>query len=174
MRTLIYCFILTYVSLLNWEVFNSVEGNFSILAPANLEENIQVIPSDLGQIEYVTYSCHFKDPSFSNFAYVISYATYPDGMIPADSVHILDDFLNNSMEASAESLKGQIVYVESASQQSVNGLIGRIEYDEGQAVMKTKVFFKDNRYYSLQVFSAAAKSLNNDIDKFLESFKFLD
>lgn len=174
MKTLIYCFILTFLAQLNWDLFTSKEGNFSILSPAKLEENKQLIPSELGKIEYYTFSCHFEDPKESNFAYVVSYSDYPKDMIPQDSVKILEEFLASSMEAAAESLNGQIVYSQPETQQSINGLIGRIEYADGAAVMRTKMFFHNDRFYSLQVFSTAANSLNKESEKFLGSFRFLE
>jgi len=144
------------------------------LSPAKLEANKQLIPSELGKIEYFTFSCHFEDPKEKNFAYVVSYSDYPEGMIPKDSINIRDEFLASSMEAAAESLKGQLVYAEPETQQEIHGLRGRIEYAEGAAVMRTKMFFHNDRFYSVQVFSTAANSLNKDSEKFLGSFRFLE
>ena len=174
MKTLIYCFILTVVTQFNWELFTSMEGNFSILSPAKLEEKKQLIPSELGKIEYYTYSCHFEDPKEKNFAYVVSYSDYPKGMIPLDSINIREEFLASSMEAAAENLKGEIVYAQPEIQQDINGLRGRIEYSNGAAVMRTKMFFHQDRFYSIQVFSTSANSLNKDSEKFLGSFRFLE
>ena len=173
MKALLYCFIL-FSFAHTWELFTSEAGNFSVLTPTKLEANRQDIPSDLGRIEYYTFSCHSDDANDSNFAYVVSFAIYPEDMIHEDSAQIKEEFLLSSMEAAAENLKGEVVYSNPEVQQGVDGLLGRIEYNEGSAVMKTKMFFVNDRFYTLQVFTTKENSLNKDIDKFFGSFRFLD
>lgn len=167
---------LLYIGLFvnSWNIFSSEEGKFSILAPANLEEKMQVIHTELGEIEYYTFHCDFgQDSTASNYAYAISYCDYPVEMIPKDSIQIQEEFFHNSIQAASENLVGELIYSQAISKNGKPGRIARISFADGAAIMKTSVFLADNRFYSIQVFMTQENSLNKEADRFLNSFVFL-
>lgn len=157
-----------------WQVFTSEQGRFSILAPSSFQESQKTIHTELGEISYNTFYCSFEqDSTVSNFAYAISYCDYPEESIPKDSLDLRQMFFQNSIESAGENLGAQIIYKENIKHKGQDGMMARLEYAEGQAVMKTKVFLVGNRFYSLQVFMIKNNSLNKDADRFLESIIFL-
>ncbi|MBK7525186.1 MAG: hypothetical protein IPI53_13840 [Saprospiraceae bacterium] len=49
----------------------------------------------------------------------------------------------------------------------------KINYNDGHAVVKGKMYIINDRFYSIQAFSSFQKSTDQSIDRFLDSFKIL-
>ncbi|MDG2420050.1 MAG: hypothetical protein P8M17_13725 [Saprospiraceae bacterium] len=53
------------------------------------------------------------------------------------------------------------------------GRLWRVDYNDGNGLIKTRSFLVKNRFYSIQVISLKDKGMNLRIDKFLDSFSLL-
>jgi hypothetical protein len=53
------------------------------------------------------------------------------------------------------------------------GYFWRVDYLDGKAVIKSKAWLVDNRFYELKTISWKEKNINPSSDKFFESFKLL-
>ena len=47
----------------------------------------------------------------------------------------------------------------------------RVSYNKNKAVAKSRMILAGDRFYALQVYTISEKSLNQDMDKFLNSFE---
>lgn len=156
-----------------WEVFQSYEGKFSILAPGEFVKKENPIKTDIGELKYVTYLLQDANKEADNLVYMISYCDYPNYTVHSDSTEFADEFFQTTIETAVESVKGTLSYSSKISLEDYPGRLWRVEYNEGQALIKTKAYLIENRYYSIQVITLKEKGFNLQIDKFLDSFSLL-
>jgi hypothetical protein len=154
-----------------WQVFKSYDGKFSVEIPcATMEEKVQQIPTPMGELEYHTFVCAPPELDAENKVFLISYVDYPSAILHPDSLDLKRQLLATSIESSVESLKGTLLYQDEITYKGEQGFFWRIDYNKGNAVMKTKAFIVKNRMYLIQVATEKARSRNLEADKYLNSF----
>ena len=89
-----------------------------------------------------------------------------------------EDFIKNifdeSIDQSLTSLGGKLLYsTDITLQERFDGRVNRISYNDGESIVKSKMYLVENRFYFLQVYTTKDNSLNLDMDDFLDSFKVL-
>lgn len=156
-----------------WEVFQSMDGHFKILTPGEMVKKENPIETQIGTLNYITFIHQPTEKDADNLVYMVSYCDYPKYSIHSDSTELLQEFFDTTVETAVESVKGELSYASEISMEDYPGRLWRVEYNEGKALIKTKSFLVNNRYYSVQVISLKDKSLNLGIDKFLDSFSLL-
>lgn len=152
-----------------WVQFKVEDGlNFSVEAPGPMEESSKRIKTAVGELEVVTFSYQGteEDP---NYLYLINMVQYPEGMFPKDSLDLKNEFLDNSIVSSVDRVQGELIY--STSIESGKGKLFRIKYNDGNAIVKGKSYLIKDVFVNLQVFTIQNKSLNDEMDYFLDSFK---
>ncbi|MFT6334376.1 MAG: hypothetical protein ACJATI_001114 [Halioglobus sp.] len=145
--------------------------SFEVQVPAEMAVKTKDITTDLGVMTTTTYA-HEGMEDDMNFLYVINVVEYPSGTFPMDSLDLKNVFLEQSIENMAEGIDGELVYKSEISEGG-NGIgrLFRLKYDEGYGVIKGKVFIKDDVFITLQVYTIKEKSLNDEMDLFLDSFR---
>lgn len=156
-----------------WQRYHAPDGSFRIDLPGAFVHNLESHITDLGDFEVNSFIYKAKDDDL-NFLYLVNYFDYPENTFPQDSFAYINELLSQSVEQSAEDLNGKLIYSADIEQNYFPAKISRIEYAEQQAVVKSKMVLASNRFYSVQVYSTIEKSLNDDIDRFLDSFEILD
>lgn len=156
-----------------WKVFKSYEGRFRLVVPGEMIEKIDSIETRIGVLAYHTYFFQPEDEHADNLLYMLSYCDYPEYSVHSDSTDLLDDFFDTTIETAVESVNGELLYSDVIQFKHYPGRIWRIDYLDGKAVIKTKVFLIGRRYYSLQTIMHIGRSLNLSSDKFLDSFRLL-
>ncbi|MEM9849774.1 MAG: hypothetical protein AAF847_17925 [Bacteroidota bacterium] len=156
----------------DWVLYEAKDESFSILAPDELQEKIDTFQTDLGELHYHTLY-HQSTEATGNQVYMLSYCDYPAGTIHSDSTDILQDFFEETIETATFSINGELMYQADESVFNYPGKYWRIDYRKGTAVIKTKAFVVDNRYYAIQVVATKARHINPDSDKFMNSFRLL-
>lgn len=156
-----------------WQMYKDSSANFSILFPkGKIMERTDTVNAPVGELRYNTYL--FNNESEKGISvFMLSMVDYPPESIHHDSTDLLTAFFQNTVEAAAESVFGEIVYQESATVRGYPGMIWRIHYNEGEAVIQTRAFVVNNTYYSLQIVAARAYGLSPEAEKFFDSFRFL-
>ena len=150
-----------------WKIFHSEEGGFSILTPGLMEEKSATVNTEIGEFDVHTLFLNPKD-TLGNYLYLINYYDLPEGMVPDDSTALVNDFLTNTMDQSVTDVNGSLLYNTPVEIGIHTGLMWRASSDSG--TIKCRAYIINNRFYMLQVFSYPRKSLNKEIDRFLESF----
>lgn len=169
----IYCLILFTSSLSLFsqnDFFLNEEAGFRIHAPGEFEEKFQQIETDIGMMDVSTYYHQPVEKDPKNFLYIINYIEYPKGALHHDSLLIVEDLFAKSFEEFNFSVDGKVIYQTPFLDESPPSAIFRVEYDEGYKVVKAKMLVHENKFYFIQVFTTKPHSLNNGIDKFLDSF----
>ncbi len=168
--------LLTFVNFFiqdQWEERVDLNGRFKIFSPGILDEKIDTIKTELGPLVYHTFFYQTNEKETDKQIFMVSYCDYPKGIIFADSIGLTDDFFQNSMDVAAESVEGEVRYSSDIQLDSYPGKLWRIDYLNGDAVIKTKAYLVDNRYYAVQTISFYDKNINSSTDRFFDSFRLL-
>ena len=158
----------------SWENFTSVDGLFKVRTPGEMQHKADTISTKIGKLVYHTY---FYQEALAegadNFIYMVSYVDYPSTAVHSDSTDLIPEFFEATMDQATFSIAGDIIYDNSISVDGYPGHIWRINYNNGQGVIKTKALLANNRYYSIQAVTIKDLALNSTLDRFLDSFQLL-
>ena len=168
-----FTILLISASIGDWKEFKSFDGGFRVIVPGEMIEKVKTIETAIGLLEYHTFIYQEEDSEADNVLYMVSYCDYPDHSIHSDSTELLNDFFKNTIESSVQSIDGELAYNTSVNLYEYPGRLWRINYNGGKAIIKTKAFLVNQRYYSIQGVTFRTKSLNPSMDRFLDSFKLL-
>ncbi len=158
----------------DWKIFNTYEGQFRIEVPGGeMEKKEKVIHTEIGEITYVTYVHQTPLKESENALYIVSYCDYPANSMHSDSLELLEDFFNNTIEKASDSVYGEVRYEDDIRYIDYPGKLFRIDYRQGTATLKSKIFIVKNRFYNIQIATTTGKSLNDAADHFLDSFYLL-
>lgn len=158
----------------SWREYNSYDGRFSILSPGEMKQKVDSIQTPIGTLAYHTYFFQTEQKDADNVLYMLSYCDYPAGAIHSDSTELLKEFFDATIESAVDAVKGELRYERNAKYKDYPGKIWRIDYLDGNALIKTKAFVINSRYYTLQTITTKNRSLNLSSDKFLDSFKLIE
>lgn len=142
--------------------------SFSVDVPGQMESTSKNIKTTVGELNAITYAYQGAAED-ANYLYLINLVQYPEGTFPADSIDLIEEYLQNAALTSAEKVNGDLVYATELDE-NLSKLF-RIKYNDGDAVIKGKSYIRDDVFINLQVFTVKSKSLNNEMDYFLDSFK---
>lgn len=157
-----------------WEEYISLSGKFKILTPSSLVEQVDTIQTEVGDLAYHTFFHQTSSKEETdNTIFMVSYCDYPEGIIFADSSGLVDTFFEETMQAAAESVDGEILYSTDIQKDDNPGKQWRIDYLDGEAIIRTKAFLVKNRYYSIQTISNKKQKSWGDNNQFFDSFELL-
>jgi len=151
----------------DWGKLTSDDHKFSIMVPPAIEwvKNSNPIETELGKLDLVIYKS--KDKDEINNRYLLSYIDY-------DPEILLDDAIKDSMILeSAFNLPGELIYQNSSSNDGIKNMLLRKKITAQDTYLKAKLFFVENRFYMLIVYSETTSASNKRIDKFLNSFRLI-
>jgi len=157
-----------------WEEFVSIDGKFRIMMPGTVTKKVNEIDTPIGKLSYHTVLHQPVDEKSDNLVYMVSYCEYPLNAIHSDSIYMVKDFFETTVNTAVESVDGVLQYSSEINLRDYPGRIWKLSYNEGKALIKTKAFLIKNRYYSIQTITLQEKSLNISTDRFLDSFELID
>lgn len=157
-----------------WEETVSYAGRFQVKTPGFMVEKTDTIKTKLGALTYHTFFYQSPDKKADNLFYMVSYVDYPEGSMHMDSVDLLGEFFEASAEEAAFSITGDLVYSQPQDWNGYPGQAWRVDYLKGAAIIKTRAFLVENRYYNIQTIMLRENSLNPSSKKFFDSFYLLD
>jgi len=153
-----------------WKEFSTAVGGFSILMPGTPQEQKQSLDSEIGPIDYYTFSSEDRAS-----AYVVGYADYPADLIrQADP----DAMLDGARDGAVSNVKGKLVNEREMSLRDYPGKELEIEAPIGgvsqNGTIITRLYLVDQRLYQLITVTPQGRDSSEDVQKFLDSFKLLD
>ncbi len=155
-----------------WSVFKSHEGQFSILSPGDISQDVKTIETDIGTIDYFSFYHATNEEEEFRSVYSVSYCEYPTNTIHSDSTDMLLEFFAATIEQSIPH-GGKLVYEAPEQMEGYPGRLWRTS-SPNLKIVKSKAFLVENRFYLIQVFSTNKKANRRDGDKFLKSFRLLN
>ena len=148
--------------------FRSKTGNFSVKAPALLEEQPQTVDMSSGKTEAHTYLAESD-----GILYVAAYSVFRDEIINQGKP---EEFLNNARDSILASLNGKLVLETRKSLGDYPGreLVVDIKMVDGtNGVMKARIYLVKNRLYQLMVMADTEQASAGTITQFLDSFRLI-
>lgn len=180
MKKIFYILIISLISFLSstaqetWMSFRPIENDFQVLFPDLPETKEKDLHTDeLGILKTVSYNVK-SDKKATNFLYSINLVIYPDDTFIDDSIDYNNMVLKNTVEELSRMLKCPIVYASEENLGSKQAISYRLMDELSGQVVKGLVVRKEDTIYTLSVFTLKDKSLNEDIDKFIKSFAFIE
>ena len=156
----------------NWREFKTYGGKFRVLVPTGeMTEKVTKIKTALGQIDYHTFMHRSEEKNPDCVFYVVNYCDYPKGTFPADSTELINDFMTETVNESVRVTGGNLTYQSDIQILTHKGKIWRVQYNGDRALIKSKCFLVDDRFYLIQTMMLKDKSMNPSADKFLDSFQ---
>lgn len=168
-----------------WEEITSIDGNFRMMMPGQVELKSDTFLTDIGRLNYhVFYHEHFvkegsprevteEDPE-KTLLFMLSIYEYPTYTIHSDSLELLDSYFEATIEGATQGVNGTLIYVNDIQKGNYPGKIWRINYNNGKGVIRTKAFLIKKRLYLLSVVSDKAFSANAANDRFFDSFEIFN
>jgi hypothetical protein len=172
MKFIILISSLAFFWLAQWHEFSSLEGRFKVLAPGKMVEKVDTSETAIGKLAYHVFFYQPAEEDADNLFYAVHYCQYPEGMLSADTTGLIEDFFESTMESAAESVGGEVMYSNDIQLDNIHpGKLWRIDFNGGKAVVKSKAYVVNDRFYMVQTVSKQEKNINLDAEKFLDSFK---
>lgn len=127
----------------------------------------------MGSIEYHTVLHHSEEEKGVS-VYKMSYCDYPEETIHHDSSDLLQEFFAATVESSVESVDGELAYESSRQILGFPGMVWRINYNKGHAVLHSRACVVNNRYYLIQSAAPRAYALSPEMETFFNSLRWID
>ncbi len=157
---------------IEWKKFSPRSQPFEVSVPGEMKNGEKKVLTEVGDLHPITW-IYKGGKEDANFIYSVSYVDYPEGTFHKDSTDLVDEFFQVSIESNIKSLGGTLVYKSESPYGQYQGIIYRASYNENGAVIKSRMILVKDRFYALQVYTLSEKSLNPEMDKFLNSFRLV-
>lgn len=156
-----------------WILFVDPEGRFEVRMPEGIDESSRIIATPIGDLKYISLS---SKETFENevVQYNLSFCDYPAGTFHPDSTELSRLFLDETISASVESVKGSLIYKDEARTRKETGAIWKVTSEQHNVHLKNMALLHGDRFYNLQVIIPPEKTLDNNADEFFNSFKLID
>lgn len=154
----------------DWTYFQPKDQSFELSVPCDLSAGEKKIVTDIGEMHPFTWACSGTEGD-PNYLYMVSYVDYPTGTLHADSVELMKTLLDESMDALLKDIHASLDYKADSPYGHHNGIIFRAMIDKNKVVVKCRMLIVDDRFYAIQVYTPMDKSLNDDINRYLNSFR---
>ena len=155
-----------------WEVLQDDSLGFSIKAPFEFDKKVNEAMTEFGLQEIISYGIKAPD-NHSNYLYQIMVIPYPDSTFHPDSTAFKNLVIQEFIDASHDTETAEKIY-------QTNTLIDGQEYEQwvihhgNEYSIKSRATIKNNALFVIQVITDYDKSVNVFIDKYLDSFKFIE
>jgi hypothetical protein len=158
--------------ILNWNTFIAEDSKFKVSVPAPMEVKSKTMETEIGTITSYSYFINDKEEDTNNYLYLVNHFEYPPALVHSDSLSLVQDLLNESMEGLLVDNAAKLSYQDNQFYKNYPGQFFRMENEE--AVIKVHLYIIENHFYSLQVYMLKKHALNDDANRFLKSFQFID
>ncbi len=158
-----------------WQITFSNEGNFQVKFPIAPVIRVESSETVMGTIAHTTYLAEPEIGSDNNLSYAASFMVYPLNLINSRliSKEQVDQFLRYTIDGMARSLGATLVAEMDIAYGLFPGKEVSMDYQNGMAAIKCRVYLVDNVLYTLKVTSPTKNDVNKSREYFLNSFKLI-
>ena len=167
---MLFCYALLSAQV-KWEDFKYDNASFKVSSPGMFKVITKELATSMGVITTTNYSISIKEHN-PNFLYTINHIMYEDGTLSKDSIAMINALMEETLDGVIESNKTKLIYKTENTSEEYQGLIFRCMNPAG-IVIKGKIIVRGDHAYILMVYTHNDKSLNLDMDRFLDSFQLL-
>lgn len=150
--------------------FISTEHRFEVLLPSAPIIQEKMVQSSIGSLINVSFHVSSEENT-PNIYYAVQLIYYPEGSFTPDSVDMILEFLTEAVFSIANTTRTEVVYKNILTEGKYPSMLYRLADNEKGIGFKGKLILAGSVFYSLQVMFEKTKSLNKEMDIFLDSFK---
>jgi hypothetical protein len=159
----------THAAFADWKLFKTNE--FHALYPHTPDYDSEIVKSDVGDLKLKMYMYDAsKDSLDDNYVYGVISTEYPDSLINSAFKDKLANLFRNSIDGAVTNVKGKLLSEKEITLDGYPGREIRINYPEGSALIKMRLYLVRNKMFILQTISDMKKEENPSVVKFLDSF----
>ncbi|VXB65190.1 conserved hypothetical protein [Flavobacterium sp. 9R] len=162
--------LMSFKSINEWYQYDSSE--FKVLFPKMPNSTIKKINTEAGELQMqVNMYDASKDETDENLIYSVTSSEYPKTHIESHIKHdSLNTFFRNSIEGMVNNVKGKLISESKINLGNFQGREFKIDFRDGLAIIKTRMYLVENKVYFLQTITKTDKEKNKLIEKFMNSF----
>ncbi|MFK7949077.1 MAG: hypothetical protein AB8G11_15920 [Saprospiraceae bacterium] len=166
----------TTTNISDWEIFRFERGLFQIEMPALPAFSSQQLTTDLGDLKMSIFMHEGEEGIDDNILYMISFTDYPADKINSKKMDeaTLDEYYKGSVQGSVSNMGGKLLDEKNIELFGHEAREIKIDYLDGQAVMRMQILLVENRMYALQTVALADNDDNADQKRFFNSFELLN
>jgi hypothetical protein len=158
-------------------VYRTYEGAFEVKSPAVLQCGQKTYSGDSLYTSLEITNCVFQEEyekdgkRFKGKIYMVNIMKYPPSTIQEDSIALIRQLLEESIPDHINKFAATTVYKAESDYLNSPGLTYRLSYNDNKSMLKAKLIWANDRLFTIQCYHSTAQSLDNDIDRFINSFK---
>lgn len=144
--------------------FVSDEGNFSINFPGTPTEETQSVPTEVGNIEMVT----FMYEKSATEVYMVAYSDYPSALIELSNAK---DLLGGAKDGALGTYGATVSTEKDITVDGNPGMYFKANSDSYYVTYE--IYLVENRLYQIVILKDGAYATEDDYNKFTKTFKLL-
>lgn len=153
---------------LQWKPID-LEGSYVVEMPGEASRNEQLLPTEVGEINYVMHMHQSSSEAASNLLYAAAIMTYPEGVDVSEK--IVESY-DNAMNGAATNVGGNVLFSEDIQLLGKPARQAEISYLGGLYLITMRcVITSPNEMILLQSICSAANKGNNDQQYFFHTLK---
>lgn len=152
----------------SWKRYTLGDHQILVSFPNAPREDKKELYTQVGTLPSVSLTYAPAVEEDKNFLYSAQWVQYPEFTFPEDSIDLIALTLHETIVALSDNLKCKIIY-ENDSPEGRNVKIFRLEDAKSRQAVKGKIIIFKDYLITAAVFTTIEKSLNDNIDTFLQS-----
>jgi len=158
----------------DWFLMKNQDQGYQIEFPKEPSVSVQTVKTKAGPVDmHINMLDLSKKEEDSNLIYLSSFAQYPDSLVHSDKKDQLAGFLKETVDGLVGSIDGEILSQKDIKIDSYEGKEVKINFQDGMAIIRIRVYLVQNKVYMLQVITKTENDSNESISKFMNSFSLI-
>ena len=158
----------------DWFLMKNKDQGYQIEFPKEPSVSVQTVNTKAGPVDmHINMLDLSNKDEDQNMIYLSSFAQYPDSLVHSDRKEQLAGFFKETLDGLVSSIDGKILSKEDVKIDSYPGKEVKINFQDGMAIIRIRVYLVENKVYMLQVITKIEKDSNESISKFMDSFSLI-
>ncbi len=159
----------SFVSQDGWVQFKS--HGFAAEFPKKPEVDSQVVPSGIGDLILNTFMYQPSQAGDDNLVYAVMLTKYPDSLMKSNDAAFTKTVFRNAIDGAVKNAGGKLLSEKEIALDDYPGREVRIDYQNGVAVIKMRMYMAKSTMYLIQTIAEPTKENNKSEVRFMNSFK---
>ncbi len=147
--------------------FNDPIGGVTLMVPDTMSCTEKYVQTEAGEVFYKSCNLEILHKTHTvKFSYYLT--VYPFNLFENDDIEWREEFFEETRQASAKAVLGDIVYYSNDDIKEYPGTVWRVAFDKGKGVIKSKAFVKADQFINIKVDYPILINLP-EIDQYIQS-----
>lgn len=157
-----------------WFLYEDEKFRYKIEFPKEPSVLSKMVDSDIGNLKMniAMYDASQKGQD-DNMIYMTNVTEYPDSLVNSEKTELLDGFFRGAIDGAVANVNGKLLTEEIRNLSEFPGREITVDYAEGIAIIRMRLFLVHNWTYMIQTITLADKKDNKSILRFMDSFELI-